>query len=91
MSIVHRPHAWIETSGNRPGKAFNIVGCENIVKAFNGNKGINYELLQFKILCGQLSTSWKKWKSLIKNTGLGYERCEDIHVRRWSVGRDDQD
>lgn len=64
-SNIRKDKEVAEISGKRPGKAFNTVGCENIVKALNINKGIDYELLQFKNLCGQLSTSRQKWKSLI--------------------------
>lgn len=28
-----------KVKGNRPRKAFNAVGCENIVKSFNGKTG----------------------------------------------------
>lgn len=46
---------------------------ENILKAFNGSTGLQYEVLQFKNLYGQLRTSWQTWKSLIKNKGLSYD------------------
>lgn len=59
--------------GNRPGKAFNVVGWENIVKAFNKRTSLQYEYLQFKNLYGQLRSNWQTWMSLIKNMGLGYD------------------
>lgn len=59
--------------GNRPGKAFNAVGWENIIKEFNAKTGTQYEFLQFKNLYGSLRSSWQTWRSLIMNTGLGYD------------------
>lgn len=58
---------------NLPGKAFKEHRWENIVKAFNEKTGLRYEFLQFKNLYNQLRSSWQTWKSLVKNTVLGYD------------------
>lgn len=53
---------------NRAGKAFNEAGWENIVKVLKETMSI-----QFKNIYGQLRASWKTWKCLLIETGLGYD------------------
>lgn len=43
--------------GNWPGKAFNALGWESILKAFNERTSLQYEYLQFKNLYSQLKSS----------------------------------
>lgn len=51
---------------NRSGKAFTAIGRDNILKAFKNIVCLQYELLQFKNLYGQISFNWKAWNSFIR-------------------------
>lgn len=49
--------------GNRLGKAFNVIGWENIIKAFNKKMGLQFEFLQLKNLHFQQGLVGKFWKA----------------------------